>query len=189
MSTIIQPQVKIARQHGAMEYSEPPTDLDAVRRYRLDRVHAALRERDYAGALLFDPLNTRYASDATDMQIWCMHNETRYVLVMTDGPVIVFEYGTAFHLDDDVSVIDEVRPCKPFFYYTSGTRLAERAKVWADDVLDAFNAHCGGNRRLAVDRMNLLGADLLRGAGLELFDGFEVMENARSHQVARTRSR
>lgn len=162
-----------------MEFSDAPTDLDAVRLYRLGRVRDALKQRDYAGALLFDPINTRYAVDTTDMQLWCMHNETRYVLVMTDGPCIVFEYGNAVHLSDGVPTIDELRPCKPFFYFSAGPRFEERAKVWAADILDTVREHNGGNMRLAVDRMNLLGADLLRQGGLELFDGFELMENAR----------
>ena len=34
-----------ARQHGAMEYTEPPTDLDAVRMYRLGRRRAVLVAR------------------------------------------------------------------------------------------------------------------------------------------------
>ena len=182
--SIVQPRIAVARQHGAMEFSDAPTDLDAVRMYRLGRVQQALRERDYVGALLFDPLNTRYATDTTDMQIWCMHNETRYVLVLTDGPCIVFEYGSAFHLIDDVPTVDEVRRTTPFFYYTPGPRMRERAEVWANEILDLIRQHGGGNRRLAVDRMHHLGADLLRAGGIELFDGFELMENARTIKSA-----
>ena len=33
-----------ARQHGAMEYSKAPTDIDEVRRYRLSRIHDELRK-------------------------------------------------------------------------------------------------------------------------------------------------
>ena len=46
-----------ARQHGAMEYSSPPCDLDEVRRYRLGRVRGALAERDLEGIILYDQLN------------------------------------------------------------------------------------------------------------------------------------
>lgn len=52
-----------------MEYSTPPCDLDEVRRYRLRRVREALIERDLAGINLYDQLNTRYAVDATNMQM------------------------------------------------------------------------------------------------------------------------
>ena len=39
-----------ARQHGAMEYTTPPTDLDAVRLYRLGRVREQLVARDPVGS-------------------------------------------------------------------------------------------------------------------------------------------
>ena len=50
-----------ARQHGAMEHTIPPCDLDEVRRYRLARVREALAARDLAGIILYDPVNIRYA--------------------------------------------------------------------------------------------------------------------------------
>ena len=62
------------RQHGAMEGTNPPVDLDAVRMYRLGRIREQLRRFDYAGVLLYDQLNSRYATDATNMQVWCSHN-------------------------------------------------------------------------------------------------------------------
>ncbi|MEM7801582.1 MAG: aminopeptidase P family protein, partial [Chloroflexota bacterium] len=45
-------------------------DMDMVRSYRLKRVRAELKKRDYAGIVLYDPLNTRYATDSTNMQLW-----------------------------------------------------------------------------------------------------------------------
>ena len=62
-----------ARQHGAMEFTEAPVDLTAVREYRLGRIRQQLRRLDYAGILLFDQVNCRYACDATNMQVWCSH--------------------------------------------------------------------------------------------------------------------
>ncbi|MDP7569547.1 MAG: hypothetical protein QF677_06520, partial [Arenicellales bacterium] len=66
---------KRPRQHGAMEYSEAPVDLDVVRRYRLARLREQMELVDAAGLLLFDQINTRYATDATNMQVWCTHYE------------------------------------------------------------------------------------------------------------------
>jgi hypothetical protein len=77
MTAVIQEGRVAARQHGAMEYSRAPTDLDAVRLYRLGRVRDELKKRDYAAIILYDQLNTRYATDVTDMQLWCSHNENR----------------------------------------------------------------------------------------------------------------
>ena len=74
-----------ARQHGAMEFSEPPVDLDGVRLYRLARLREQMREEGVSGLLLFDQINTRYATDATNMQVWCSHYETRCVFVALEG--------------------------------------------------------------------------------------------------------
>jgi hypothetical protein len=50
------------RQHGAMEYTQAPVDLDAVRQYRLGRLRQQMALADVAGLLLFDQINTRYAT-------------------------------------------------------------------------------------------------------------------------------
>ena len=168
-----------ARQHGAMEGSVPPTDLDAVRLYRLGRVREALKERDYAGILLYDQVNTRYATDVTNMQIWCLHNEARFVFVPTEGPVIAWEYGSVQHLAEGVPTIDEIRPAKPFFYFATGARFEEKARLWADEIADVLRQHGGGNKRLAVDRVAYVGLSELLKRDIEIFDGFELMENAR----------
>ena len=74
-----------ARQHGAMEHTDAPCDLDAVRHYRLARVRQGLASHDLAGIVLYDQVNTRYVTDSTNMQIWSTHNEVRYVYVPTEA--------------------------------------------------------------------------------------------------------
>lgn len=154
-------------------------DQAAIRRYRLDRVRAQLREFDYAGIVLFDPLNTRYATDSTNMQLWITHNAARYALVLTDGPTIMFDYhGTEF-LSDHSEVVDEVRPGTSWFYFGSGDRYEEHAEKWAVEIADLVKQHGGGNMRLALDRCNPEGLHALTGHGVEIFNGEEVMELAR----------
>jgi len=177
--SVVRTEITTGRQHGAMEYSEPPCDLDEVRMYRLKCVREQLKKMDYAGALLFDQLNTRYATDATNMQVWCSHNDTRYVFVPAEGPVILWEYQSCKHLSEGLPTIDEVRPTKPFFYFATGPRYKEKASVWADDIADLVNQYGGGNKRLAVDRCSYTGLKELMQRGVEIFDGFELMELAR----------
>ena len=43
-----------------------------------------------------------------------------------------------------------------------------------------MRAHVGDNRRIAVDKIMLHGAHALKDAGLEIFDGEEIMEKTRS---------
>ncbi|MFV2032848.1 MAG: hypothetical protein ACC663_10160 [Gammaproteobacteria bacterium] len=43
--------------------------LDSMREYRLERLCGEIRKHDYGGILLFDPLNIRYATDCSNMQL------------------------------------------------------------------------------------------------------------------------
>ena len=142
--------IEAPRQHGAMEYTEAPIDLDLVRRYRLGRLRAELKQRDYAGLLLFDPINTRYATDATNTQIWCAHYETRCVFVATEGPVVLFDYANLPHLAEDLPLIDEYRALPSFYYFTAGPRAAERAKMFGDQIADLVQKHGGGRAGCAA---------------------------------------
>ena len=89
----------------------PDPDLDAMRHYRLDRIRAELRKHDLAGIHLYDPLNIRYATDCTNMQLWTTHNPARCAFIATDGPVILFEFHNCEHLSDHTGVVDEIRGC------------------------------------------------------------------------------
>ncbi|NKB75783.1 MAG: M24 family metallopeptidase [Gammaproteobacteria bacterium] len=168
-----------ARQHGAMEFSEAPVDIDQVRRYRLERIREQLRKHDYAGILLFDQVNCRYACDATNMQIWCSHYETRCVFVATDGPLILFDYGNYPHLSEGIPTIDEYRLHSSFYYFTAGSRTSEKAENFADQISDLVNTYGAGNKRLAIDRLSYTGCKPLVDRGVTIHDGLEVLEMAR----------
>jgi len=168
-----------ARQHGAMEFSEPAADLDRVRRYRLQRLRDELKRRDYGGLLLFDQINTRYATDATNMQLWCSHYETRCVFLAAEGPCVLFDYADLPHLAEDLPGVDEYRPMSSFYYFTAGSNAGQRAQRFGDQIADLMREH-GGNRRLAVDRLSHMGTDALRERGLDLHNGQEVAERARA---------
>ncbi len=162
-----------------MEYTEAPVNLDTVRRYRLERIQQQLRKLDYAGILLFDQINCRYACDATNMQVWCSHYETRCVFIATDGPLILFDYGDYPHLAEGISTIDEYRVNSSFHYFTAGERGGEKASVFADTIADLIRTHGGGNTRLAIDRLSYTGCEPLLRRGISIHDGLEVMELAR----------
>ncbi len=174
----------MARQHGAMEYSEPPVDIDRVRRYRLARIHEQLRLRDYAGILLFDPINCRYACDATNMQVWCAHYETRCVFIATQGPLVLFDYGNYPHLAEGIPTIDEYRVHSSFYFFTAGNRTQEKAENFAAQITDLIKQHGGGNSRLAIDRLSYTGCQPLLNRGIVIHDGQEIMELARAIKSA-----
>ncbi len=175
---------KAPRQHGAMEYSDCPVDLDVVRKYRLHRLRLEMERADVAGLLLFDQINTRYATDATNMQVWCSHYETRCVFIALDGPVVLFDYANHPHLAEDLPGIDEYRVIPSFYYFSAGYHGEARAQVFASQIEDLVRQHSGDNRRLAVDRLSFMACDALRQKGLMLVDGEAIAEQARAVKSA-----
>ena len=154
-------------------------DQEALFRYRLERLRAELRKRDYSGALLFDPMNVRYATGTRNMAVWTLHSPSRCAFVATHGPVILFEFTSSRHVTDGSPIVDEVRPCTPWIYFLAGSRSEEKAHLWADEIESLVRQYGGKNRRLAVDRCDPAGAARLLSHGVELFDGQEVAERAR----------
>lgn len=157
-----------------------PPDLGAMRRYRHGRLVQALAARDYAGLLMFDPLNIRYATDSTNMQLWNTHNPFRAVLLCADGHMVMFDYKHAPFLSEFNPLVSEVRSGASFFYAVTGERGDAAAEGFAGQIDEILRAHAGGNRRLAVDKIMVAGLRALEGAGFAVFEGEEVTERARA---------
>lgn len=164
---------------GAIMARMAEIDLDTLTRYRLGRLRAELRKRDFAGAVLSDPMNLRYATGTRNMAVWTAHAPSRYAFVATDGPVILFEFTSSKHVSAGSPVVDEVRPCTPWIYFLAGPRTEEKAHLWADEIESLLRQYGGNNRRLAVDRCDPLGALRLHSHGVQLFDVQEAAEQAR----------
>jgi Xaa-Pro dipeptidase len=165
------------REWAAAGLSEP--DLTAMRRYRIERIRRELKRRDYAGALLYDPVNIRYATDATNMQLWVAHNPTRHCFVATEGPIVLFDYFSCEHLSDHTSVVDEVRPAVSWMYKYSGEMTPAKVRRWAGGIADLVHTHGGGNSRIAVDHLDAEGVEALSELGVTVGNGEAVMESAR----------
>jgi len=154
-------------------------DIESIRHYRLARIREQLRKFDYAGIVVSDPLNVRYATDSSNMQVWTMHNNVRYCFIATDGPVVLFDFKRVEHLSKNLSLIDEIRPAKMWSYLIAGDRSEQVAKEWAAELVDLVQKHGAGNTRLAMDRVNPEGLWVLQELGVTLHNGEEVMEHAR----------
>lgn len=152
----------------------------ALRAYRLARVREQLVRSDYAAVVLWDPVNIRYATDASNMQVWTLHTPVRYAFIPAQGPVVMFEPRTSRHLAEGIDIIDEVRPSVAFLYSLTGPRTLEMARQWAREIADLVRVHGAGSQRLALDRCGLAGAHELSRLGVSLHDGEEVMQHARS---------
>ena len=153
--------------------------LDRMREFRLQRLVEQLQQRDYGGLLLFDPLNIRYATDTTNMQLWITHNPARACFVSADGYIVLFDFHSCEHLSDHLPLVREVRGGASFFYFESSYRGEEHAGKFAATIDELMRAHAGSNRRIAVDKIEIAGLRALEKAGLQVFEGQEVTELAR----------
>ncbi len=162
----------------------PHETLLAARRYRLGRIRQQLRQHDCAAILLYDPVNIRYAFDCSNMQVWTAHNAIRYALIFADGPGIMFEFKGCEHLCQGFEGIDEVRNAIGWIYMAAGDRADERLKTWSGEIADLMRTHGGGNRRLAIDKLEPVGLKALEALGIEFVEGQELTEHARAIKSA-----
>ena len=79
--------------HGGVDF-EQRVDFDRLRRYRLERAHAALEASDCGAFLLFDFYNIRYTT-----QTWIGgalgDKMTRYALLTHDADPVLWDFGSA----------------------------------------------------------------------------------------------
>ena len=155
-------------------------DLPSLREYRLSRLQDQIKAHDCAGLLLFDPLNIRYATDSTNMQLWTTHNAARACFVPPSGKMVLFDFHSCAHLSAHLPLVGEVRGGASFFYFETGDRTDEHAAAFADQILELMAEHAGQNNRLAVDKIENAGYAALASKGVHLLDGQVLSEHARS---------
>lgn len=174
----IGPTLLARREWQAAGLAQP--DLAAMRDFRWRRLTAHVNARDYGGLLMFDPLNIRYATDTTNMQLWNAHNPFRAVLLCADGHMVIWDYKNAPFLSDFNPLVRERRSGASMYYFATGDATEAAAGHFAAEVAELIAAHAGANRRLAVDKIQIHGLRALEAAGLAIMDGEEVTERARA---------
>ena len=159
-------------------------DETEIRRYRLQRICTQLQNHDQEAVLVVDPVNLRYATGTRNMQVWTMHNISRYALVMASGQVVLFELPTGKHLWKDFEALRDIRSAIAFDYMLVGYRAEEMAARWAKQINDALNEYDCHSVVLPVDRADTLMVSALDALGRKVVDGKSVLELARSVKSA-----
>ena len=157
-----------------------PPDMPSLRDYRLARLQQQIQKQDCAGLLLFDPLNIRYATDTTNMQLWTTHNAARACFVPPSGKVILFDFHNCEHLSAHLPLIAEVRGGASFFYFETGNRTDEHAAAFISQITDLMATYAPGNKRLAVDKIETAGYAALLASGIDVLEGQVLTEHARA---------
>ncbi|MFY0648838.1 dimethylsulfonioproprionate lyase DddP [Sulfitobacter geojensis] len=155
-------------------------DLAAMRHFRWERLTQHIVARGYGGLLMFDPLNIRYATDSTNMQLWNTHNPFRAVLLCADGYMVIWDYKNSPFLSQFNPLVREQRTGADLFYFDRGDKVDVAADAFSNEVRQLVSAHAGGNTRLAVDKIMLHGLRALEAQGFEILEGEEVTEKCRA---------
>jgi Xaa-Pro aminopeptidase len=163
-----------------------PIDLEALRTYRYQRVQEQLRLNNCAAALLYNPINIRYATDSRNMTVWMLHNMGRYCVVPAVGRAVLFEYANRNCMAQagQLPAIGEVRPALIHAFFDVAEHAVPVSLRWAAEIHDVVRSLMGpGRHRLAVDRGDVNGFEALRGKFV-LVEGQRLLEIARSVKCA-----
>ena len=155
-------------------------DLARMRQFRWERLTRSIVQRGYAGLLMTDPLNIRYATDSTNMQLWNTHNPFRAVLLCADGYMVIWDYKNAPFLSGFNPLVREARSGADLFYFDRGDKIDVAADAFANEVRVLLEEHAPGEKRLAVDKVMIHGLRALEAQGFEVMDGEEVTEKTRA---------
>jgi Xaa-Pro dipeptidase len=150
---------------------------DALELGRLARLRAQLAASECDAGVFYDPVNIRYATGTSNMQVYSLHNPCRYAFVPVEGPVVLFDFKGCEHLSVGHPAVSEVREATSWYHFVTGPRTEEFAGTWATEMVDLLGA---GRTRLAVDRLDPYGAAALTRLAVEVVDGQAVANLAKA---------
>ena len=155
-------------------------NMPALRQFRYDRLLSELNKRDFGAVLMMDPLNIRYATDSTNMQLWNTHNPFRACMLFADGYMMLWDYKNSPFLADHNPLVRECRSGASMFYFGNGDKVDQDADLFTAQIDDLMREHAGSNRRIGIDKIMIAGLRSLERRGLEVHEGEELLEKSRS---------
>lgn len=156
---------------------EAAPDRARMAAYRYARLQAQIARSNCAAALLFSPMNVRYATETVYAPITNMHSPTRAVFVPNEGAAVLYDSATPgfFWIPDFVGELRD-SPLTP--YFIAGDAYADRNRGWAKEIADLVDAFGGGSKRIAVDIAEPEFLVALHNEGLEIVNAERMVERA-----------
>lgn len=155
-------------------------DTPALRRGRLARLRHEMARFGQDAVVLVDPINVRYASGSRNMQVFSSRNPGRYLLVLREGPVVLFEFTGAGHLASHIETIDEIRPATTVSAVAADVHIDERARAWARELAELIRRHAGAGATVGVERVYAGAVHALEAEGFAVHDAQLPVERARA---------
>ena len=133
---------------------------------------------DVPALLTPDPINIGYACGHRNMSVYGMMGPSRFVLVIADGPTIMFEFAGCGHLSAGLVAVDEVRTTTTITV-NSGLGYRSSLERFAAEIAAECRRHHPDDVRLAVEKVDFEFTDALRRNGVTLIDATGVLLEAR----------
>ncbi len=137
-----------------------------------------MAELDVPALFTADPIDIAYATGVRNMTVYSMMGAVRFLLVVADGPTVLWEFGGSEHIVEGRDTVDEVRTA-PGVTPSSGPGHLAAIDGFAAEIADVCGDHIGAPMQLAVERVDHPVTDALRLAGFTLTSATDVFLAAR----------
>lgn len=157
--------------------NESAINVERMAAYRFNRLQKQIDSSECAGALLFSPMNVRYATETVYAPITNMHSASRSVFVPNEGSAILYESAApSFNSLPDFIGEQRESPLTP--YFIAGDAYADRTRKWAREIADLVHTCGDGCKRIAIDSFEPEFIVALLDYGLEIVNAERMVERA-----------
>lgn len=153
--------------------------LNSLACERQQRLRDSMRLFNMPVLLILDSVNIQYATGASNMTIFSTRTPARYLLIIAEGPAILYEYFGCEHLASGLPTIDDVRPARGLCFVSSGGDPTGQAVAMAEEISNAVQEAGLSIDQLAIDRFPFVSIDALRAKGFQLSDADAILNAAR----------
>ncbi|MGQ3214562.1 MAG: M24 family metallopeptidase [Shinella sp.] len=159
-------------------------DLEALKHTlyaeRQNRVREFMRKRDIPALVVLDPNHIMYATGATNMNLFTMRTPARYLLMVADGPTVLFDFRGSEHLAVGLPTITHIDSAEGLDMIASGGDPQAAAKRFADQIAGYVRDVDPSIDKIALDRFPFYATDALRDRGFHLENSDQVFTPARA---------
>lgn len=155
-------------------------DIAALWQYRLAQVRKMMATSGFAGVVLYDPVNIRYATGTSTMPVFSLHFRDRYCFIGAHGPVVFFEKPHWRHLTEGSGLVGEVRDRISCRGATGGSDIDANIARWIGEIEDLVKSYGAGGQRLAMDHCEPSLLRVLEARGYSVCEAQEPMERIRA---------
>lgn len=147
---------------------------------RQERVRQFMRKADIPALVVIDPNHIMYATGGSNMNLFTLRTPARYLLMIADGPTVLFDFAGSEHLAVNLPTIDIIDTAEGLDMIASGgdpigaaNRFAAKVASYVRDVDPTID-------RIALDRFPFYATDALRAQGFVLTSSDKVFTPARA---------